>query len=367
MGVRVREWKGAWWLYIDHKGKRTLKRMGTGSTGKKAADTAAQMYGAKLALGEDVHTQAKHSPTLAQHAKQWLAHLTGKLGTQEKYAEIMRVHWLPTLGHVPLQQLSRATIKNVLATKASESYARTTIELMVSVLRACLNAAMEDGLLTTNPAASMGQWVGGKPSKRVQAFTRKELAHLLKTALAVMPHHYPLVLLLARTSLRLGEALTLQAGDITIPEACLWVRRTWGSRQAQGEERFNSPKGGKERRVDMSPQLVQAMQQHITQAAPVTWLWPTVVGEPMSAMGFYTDVWRPLMRASGLTYRNPHTLRHTYASLLIAQGASLAYVKEQLGHASIKITVDTYGHLIPGSHKGIVDRLDDVTPASPSR
>ena len=52
-----------------------------------------------------------------------------------------------------------------------------------------------------------------------------------------------------------------------------------------------------------------------------------------------------------------HDLRHTYASLLLQQGESIVYVKEQLGHASIQITVDTYGHLIPGANRAAVDRL----------
>jgi len=54
-----------------------------------------------------------------------------------------------------------------------------------------------------------------------------------------------------------------------------------------------------------------------------------------------------------------HDLRHTFASLLIQQGESLAYVRDQLGHHSIQITVDTYGHLVPGGNRQAVDRLDD--------
>ena len=57
-----------------------------------------------------------------------------------------------------------------------------------------------------------------------------------------------------------------------------------------------------------------------------------------------------------------HDLRHTFASLLLQQGESIVYVKDQLGHASIQITVDTYGHLIPGANRGAVDRLDDAAP-----
>ncbi len=55
-----------------------------------------------------------------------------------------------------------------------------------------------------------------------------------------------------------------------------------------------------------------------------------------------------------------HDLRHTYVTLLIQQGESLAYVRDQLGHHSIQITVDTYGHLVPGSNRSAVDRLDEA-------
>jgi integrase len=52
-------------------------------------------------------------------------------------------------------------------------------------------------------------------------------------------------------------------------------------------------------------------------------------------------------------------IRHTFASLLIQAGESLAYVRDQLGHHSIKVTVDIYGHLVPGANRAAVDRLDD--------
>ena len=54
------------------------------------------------------------------------------------------------------------------------------------------------------------------------------------------------------------------------------------------------------------------------------------------------SVWRPLRRRTGLRYRTFHQLRHSFASLLLQQGESLVYVKDQLGHASVRLTVDTY-------------------------
>jgi integrase len=64
---------------------------------------------------------------------------------------------------------------------------------------------------------------------------------------------------------------------------------------------------------------------------------------------------------AGLRHIRFHDLRHTFASLLIQNGESLAYVKEQLGHSSIKITVDVYGHLVPGANRQAVNRLPSAS------
>ena len=69
----------------------------------------------------------------------------------------------------------------------------------------------------------------------------------------------------------------------------------------------------------------------------------------------------PALDKAGLRRFRFHDLRHTFGSLLIQDGASLAYVKDQMGHSSIQITVDTYGHLIPGADIAWVDRLDSET------
>jgi integrase len=75
-------------------------------------------------------------------------------------------------------------------------------------------------------------------------------------------------------------------------------------------------------------------------------------------------IFKRVLTKAGIREMRIHDIRHTYASLLLSQGESPVYVKEQLGHQSIQITVDIYGHLIPSSNRGAVNRLDSPQPAA---
>jgi len=90
------------------------------------------------------------------------------------------------------------------------------------------------------------------------------------------------------------------------------------------------------------------------------WVFPSLTGTAAEERNV-RHVFTRLLERAELRQVRIHDLRHTFASLLLQQGESIVYVKEQLGHASIQVTVDTYGHLIPGANRAAVDRLDDET------
>jgi integrase len=285
---------------------------------------------------------------------------------------IFRKHWLPAVGHLPLIAVTREHIKTVLAEKLSADLKPRTVKGHLDVLRACLAEAVEDKLILINPAARLGKVVPcSGDNQEIDIFKRAEVTTFLEVAERDMPDAYPIVLTLARTGLRIGEALTLQADDVDFAQRTLWVRRTWGSRKkALGDRRINAPKSNRIRRVDMSNQLTRVLQgllavreaeAIVTGRERSPWLFLGGGDGPMTPGAFWQNVWRPLLRRAGIRYRKPHTLRHTYASLLIQNGESLAYIRDQLGHHSIKLTVDTYGHLVPGANRAAVDKLDDAT------
>ena len=134
-------------------------------------------------------------------------------------------------------------------------------------------------------------------------------------------------------------------------------------RRSVRERRVSLPKNGKTRRVDMSPQLAACLAR----LKSLQEVESAVKGEPAPERCFPGQqnddhwrrfVWAPILRRAGLRYRKPHTLRHTYASLLLERRESLHYVQQQLGHHSPAFTLTVYGHLIPREGARAVDALD---------
>ncbi len=136
--------------------------------------------------------------------------------------------------------------------------------------------------------------------------------------------------------------------------------------------KFNAPKNGKVRRVDMSDQLHATLQALLSQRkreALKAGLGEVVEsvfhrdGKPIE-QNYIRRVFKRALMKAGLREIRLHDIRHTFASLLLSDGQSPAYVKEQLGHHSIQMTVDVYGHLLPSSNRDAVNRLDSQPSAT---
>jgi len=235
------------------------------------------------------------------------------------------------------------------------------------------NHAIDDGVLAANLATRVGRF-NKKPAERrqdINPFSREELKLFLDSARQHFPRHHPFFLTLARTGVRLGEALTLQWGDIDWHGGFLEVRRTY----CRISKQVLTPKSGKTRRVDMSRQLTETLKALLVERKKETllkgwgevplWVFVTETGTRLDGDHVRNRAFYTLLKKAGLRHIRLHDLRHTFASLLIQQGAPLAYVKEQMGHHSIQVTVDIYGHLVPGGNRAEVDRLDDPQESVP--
>src|SRR5262245_5062207 len=139
--------------------------------------------------------------------------------------------------------------------------------------------------------------------------------------------------------------------------------------------RINTPKSGKFRRVDMSDALVDSLQElrrqrrdeGLTkgQSEIPEWVLCNREGKILDLNNLRNRALHKCLEDAKLRTIRLHDLWHTFASLLIQNGESLAYVKEQMGHSSIKITVDVYEHLVPGANRQAMNRLPVADEASP--
>ena len=360
----VRRWRGAWCVdFRDGSGKRIIQRA---ESKQEAQERLAEiMRGLKV---------GSYDPTLAktpleEYAPKWLQikQAEVKPSTLTSYEYALRVHILPDLGKHQLGKLTREAIKAFLGKKNEAGLSRDTVRVLHATLRALLEEAVESGIVPVNVARRAGKFVKGKADRgeKIQFFSRDELALFLETAKSEALVYYPLFLCLARTGLRIGEAIGLQCGDLDFAGFGIEVRRNI----VKG--RVGTPKNGRTRRVDMSQQLAQVLRGEIANRKAQLlrlgksadelgnlWLFQSGAGGPLDDSKVRKVLARLLVKA-GLPRRNLHSLRHSFASLLIQNGESLAYVRDQLGHSSIQITVDTYGHLVPGGNRRAVNRLDD--------
>ena len=180
------------------------------------------------------------------------------------------------------------------------------------------------------------------------------------------PEYYEFILCMARTGMRIGETIALQWPDIDFGHRRIAIQRNMPIHR-----QVTSPKTEKSiRDVDMSMQLREALMDlkrrrkeewlKEGQSEIPEWVFCTSEGNPIDYANFLKK-WNRIQEMAGVRRRTPHALRHTYATILISAGESLAYVKDQLGHSSIQVTVDVYTKWIPGSNRQAVDQLDEKT------
>jgi len=353
----------SWWVFIDHAGRKKAKKIGT----RDAAMKVAAKLEARLTLG-DFHILEKKTEamTFTDYADKWLstyAQNSLKYSTWKRYGNLLKTHIYPAIGKVPLDGIERTMLKNFIFQKVEQGLARATIRQMNALVSSIFTHAVEDALVKANPASKMGKFYKDTRGKEeIHPFTREELSLLLDTVQEHFAPYYPVFLTLARTGMRLGEALGLNWGDIDFSGRFIHVQRNYT------HNRLTTPKSGKTRKVDMSTRLTEVLSAHRTamkeKALKRGWgevpeaAFVNEEGGRLDAGNLRGRVFYKAQEKAGLSRRRIHDLRHCYASLLLMAGESLVYVKEQLGHASIQITVDIYGHWIPGSNKAAVDRLD---------
>jgi integrase len=333
---------------------------------KAAAEGVKARIELQLKLGEYSMDSPKEIPNFGDYARRWLdryGETSLKPSTLKGYESILRNH-LGSLADMPLDQITKAQLRDFILAKMQTDLTPATVTRIKALVSVIFNHALDDELISQSPAARLGRLIKDRrPKQNIEPFTREEAQAFLSSVKAHYPRHYPFFLCALRTGMRLGELLALQWGDIDFHGKFIKVQRAF----VKG--RFDTPKNHKDRRVDMSTQLAETLKTLLSQrkrgalasgrGEVSDLVFENSAGQVYDDANLRRRVFWPALAKAGLRRIRIHDLRHTFASLLIQNGESLAYVRDQLGHHSIQITVDIYGHLEPGKNREAVDRLDD--------
>jgi integrase len=313
--------------------------------------------------------------TFAAFVNMWLSAVRPSLrpGTWQRYEQYARVHAVPTLGHRPLTKIGPADVQLLYADRIASGCSPTTVGHLHRFLHRVFDQAVRWGMTSHNPVAAVDP---PRATRHSFVTLTPEQARMLLSALRGDPLRGLYVLALT-TGMRQGELLAMRWADVDLSARRLAVRGTL-RRNTGGGWTIQNPKTERSRRqVILSPFAVRALEDHrllqnaVRLGAGVAWeendlVFPNQVGRPPSSQNLLQRHFYPLLERLSLPRIRFHDLRHTAATLLLAEGVHPKIVSEMLGHAQIGITLDLYSHVTPAMHESasaaLGQLLDGETP-----
>jgi len=301
-------------------------------------------------------------PRLSKIAfRQWVdrwwgttAHL--KPYTREGYESLLRVHVLPRFGNVSLGRIQpvdiREWVSQLHSSGLSASRTRQSYYLVAQILR----AAVESGYLTKTPC--VGVALPRMQRRDMRFLTAQEVRRIAE---AMREPYGTLVYLLAYGGLRWGEACALRRGRCELLRSRLHVAESLS--EIRGGFHFGPTKTYQVRAVVLPAFLRDGIAEHLASRANTdsdALVFTAPKGGPLRRKEFGASYWKPALEDAGIEQLRVHDLRHTCASLLIATGTNPKAVQAHLGHSSIQVTFDRYGHLFPSDQEALAAKMDAV-------
>jgi integrase len=356
--VRKRTWesggrtKTAWVSdYFDQGGKRHIK------TFKREREARAWLVTAQGEVARGVHTPEVASVTVAEAAQLWIE--KGELeklerSTLRQYRSHVDLHIAPLIGNVKLARLSTPAIeayRDALLKKGSRALARKVLASLKSIL----GEAQRRGLVAHNAAQPVKIDVKKRDQRKLvigrDIPSKAEVQNILATAAG---RWRPLFVTATFTGMRASELRGLDWGNVDFERKVIHVRQRanlWGE--------IGAPKSAAgEREIPMAPMVVNVLREWQL-ACPrgkdgqLGFVFPNGAGNVEAHSNIATRGFSALQQEAGILNPNgrakygPHALRHFFASWAIEQGFSPKRLQVLLGHSSIQMTFDVYGHLFP--------------------
>lgn len=267
------------------------------------------------------------------------------------YKAIADHHIIPTLGRKKVANLLPSDVDRLISQKMDRGLSVSTVRRVRSVLAQALNQGIRWGSVSRNVASL------SRPPKAYRkegrTLTPDQARHFLE---ALKGHrNEALYSLMLSTGLRRGEALGLKWTDFDETQGILFIRRQL-TRQDGMLVATDTKTARSRRSINLPTPIIDALRLHRarqdgeritlgTAWQPTGYIFTTSVGTPFDPRNLNRD-FKAVCQRAGLDDWHPHELRHSAASLMLAQGVKIQVVSEILGHSSIRMTADVYGHIL---------------------
>lgn len=321
--------------------------------------------------------------TVGEWAERWLedGRHRWRPSTARGHEAKLRTLVLPELGSTPLGWLDRAVVLDWAGRLSARGLAPATVRQAAIVLRGVVEMAVARGEVTANPVTGLRLGANRRSEPKFLTVDQVEsLADAITNpperrggngARLATPGTYPAFGLLVRfaayTGLRAGETTALRRSHIDL--AGRTVNVVESATEVNGKLVFGPPKSSRPRVVPLPEPLIEDLRRQLASrvdAGSEALVFTATDGGPLRHGNFAARHFRPAASRAGLTGLRWHDLRHTYASLMISEGVHARTLMELMGHSSISVTMDVYGHLYPGAAQQAADALTRRIRASPS-
>lgn len=309
--------------------------------------------------------------TFGECASRWvptIAGLTPK--TRESYESILRRHLLPRLEDIPINRIDHPTVVALIAELTSTGAGAGTVRNIRDVLRLVLELARRSGAIKVNPVE--GVKAPKKPLGQMVFLNADEIMTLAdevthppikrgggENRRRTYPERGLYVRFAGFSGLRSGEIVALRTEAVDLLRGRVHVVES--ATEAYGKLHFGPPKSYRRRTVPLPQSLVAELMEHVANKASSDFIFTSSRGGPLRHSNFRARHYKPAVLRAGLPEATRfHDLRHSYAAMLIAQGAHPRAIMERLGHSTIQVTLGTYGHLFPTLEASLTEALDDV-------
>jgi integrase len=312
-----------------------------------------------------------------QYLDHWLEHTLkakAKPRSYESFSAIARLHIKPALGRIQLHKLAPQHIQKLLDGKSKGGLSPQTVTNIRTVLRSALSQAMKWNLISRNSAALVN--APRIPHKRIEPLDPEHARKLLEIARG---GRFEAIYTVALTlGMRRGEVLGLRWSDIDFDGRAIRVNQsvqrlsTGSDKGKKSELRATETKtDGSRRTIALPDSVVRALRMHRARraqdrlSAGMSWKDQNLVftnrsGRPIEPILLHRDYKALLRKAELPSTLRFHDLRHSAASLLLAQGVHPRAIMELLGHSSITVTMNVYGHVMPAMMRDAADKMDAI-------